>query len=106
MVQLIDKSLRTPFVLQNIGAVDRTLRVIIGFGMIGVWFFYPIGTVSLWIAALPLLGIVPVLSGVIGWDPFYALFGTKSCGKDEQHMCGTYPDQLSHLVNPGQPKTR
>ena len=106
MVQFIDKSLRTPFVLQNVGAIDRTIRVVIGLCMIGVWFFYPIESVSMWFAALPLLGILPVLSGILGWDPFYALFGKKTCGRDADHPCGSYPDQLSHLVRSEHPKGR
>jgi hypothetical protein len=97
MVQFIDKSLRTPYALQNVGIIDRTIRILVGLGMIGAWFFYPIESVSLWFVALPLLGIAPLLSGILGWCPIYALFGTKTCGTDEHNTCGTYPDQLSHL---------
>ena len=104
MVQFIDKSLRSPFALQNVGAIDRTIRGIIGAAMMGAWFFYPIETVSLWFAALPLVGALVFFSGILGWDPFYALLGKKTCGQDEAHMCGAYPDQVSHLVKPDHPK--
>lgn len=104
MVQFIDKSLRSPFALQNVGAIDRTIRGIIGAGMMGAWFFYPIHTVSLWFAALPLVGALVFFSGILGWDPFYALLGKKTCGQDETHMCGAYPDQVSHLVKSEHPK--
>ena len=86
MVQFIDKSLRSPFALQNVGAID------------------PIHTVSLWFAALPLVGALVFFSGILGWDPFYALLGKKTCGQDETHMCGAYPDQVSHLVKSEHPK--
>ncbi len=100
MVQLIDKSLQNSNVLQNIGLIDRTVRVIVGMAMISVWFFYPIESVNLWFAILPLLGVLPLLSGILGWCPTYAMFHTKSCGMDGHNSCGTLPDQLDHMVNP------
>lgn len=100
MVQLIDKSLQHSNALQNIGLIDRTVRVLVGLGMIGVWFFYPIESVNIWLAMLPLLGILPLLSGILGWCPVYAMFHTKSCGTDKHNTCGTFPDQLDHMINP------
>ena len=98
MVQFIDKSLQTPNALQNIGLIDRGVRVLVGAGLIGVWLFYPMETVNLWFAALPLFGVLPLLSGILGWCPVYALFQTKSCGMDERNVCSTAPDQLLHLL--------
>jgi len=100
MVQLIDKSLQNRNALQNIGLIDRTVRVIVGAAMISVWFFYPIETVNLWFAALPLLGVLPLLSGILGWCPTYAMFHTKSCGMDKSNSCGPITDQLEHMVHP------
>lgn len=100
MVQLIDKSLQNKHRLQNIGLIDRSVRIIVGVAMIGSWFVYPIGSVSLWFAALPLLGSLPLLSGILGWCPVYAMFNTKSCGTDERNTCGTFPDQLDHMIHP------
>jgi hypothetical protein len=100
MTSLIDKSLQHPNALQNIGIIDRTVRIIIGLAMISVWFFYPISTLSVWLALIPLAGALTLLSGILGWCPVYALFGTKSCGVDERNTCGTYPDQLDHLIHP------
>lgn len=102
MASLIDKTLQNPYALQNIGIIDRTVRIIVGLAMISVWFFYPMTALSVWIALLPLLGILPLLSGILGWCPVYAMFGTKSCGMDDRNTCGTYPDQLDHLIHPKQ----
>jgi len=96
----IDKSLQNPNVLQNIGIIDRTSRVIIGSVMVGVWFVYPIASVSMWFALLPLLGVFPLITGILGWCPVYGLLKTKSCGSDERNSCGTFPDQLDHLIHP------
>lgn len=99
-MQLIDKSLQNKNVLQNIGLIDRSTRVILGFGMISVWFLYPIETVNIWYAMLTILGALPLISGIIGWCPTYAIFHTKSCGMDGHNTCGTFPDQLNHMIRP------
>lgn len=100
MVQLIDKSLQNSNALQNIGLIDRSVRILVGLAMVGSWFFYPIESVSLWFAMLPLLGVFPLLSGILGWCPVYAIFRTKSCGMDKRNTCGTLPDQIDHMLHP------
>jgi hypothetical protein len=97
MNSFTDKSLQNTDVLQNIGAIDRTARFFIGFVMIGPMFFYEIETVNIWLAMSALLGIFPVLSGIVGWCPAYAIFGTRSCGTDEHNACGTLPFQFGRL---------
>lgn len=97
MKQFIDKSLQTTYRLQNMGVIDRIIRVFVGAFMIGVGFFYPIESMNIWFALLPLLGAIPLLSGILGWCPVYALFHTKSCGRDASNPCSTFPDQLLHL---------
>lgn len=101
MVQLLDKSLQNQsYALQNIGIIDRMVRIVVGAAMIGVWFVYPIAQVTMWFALLPLLGVFPLLTGILGWCPTYAVFRTKSCGTDKRNSCGTFPDQLDHLIHP------
>lgn len=97
MIQLVDKSLRLADAIQNIGIIDRMARITLGMVMISMWFLYPIGSVSMWFALLPLLGIFPLLTGIMGWCPTYAFFHTRSCGMDENNTCGTFPDQLQNL---------
>lgn len=97
MHDYLDKSLQTSHRLQNIGIIDRFVRVFVGSFMIGVGFFYPMDSMSIWLAVLPLAGIIPLLSGILGWCPVYALFHTKSCGMDANNPCSTFPDQLLHL---------
>lgn len=99
MVQFIDKSLQHKSPLQNISAIDRTARIIIGAALISVWFVVDISSMSIGLAALPLIGIVPLLSGIIGWCPVHAMFNTKSCGTDSHNACGTFPFQLQRLFH-------
>jgi hypothetical protein len=99
MPQLIDKSLQNRYVLQNVGLFDRIIRVVVGLAMIGFWFFYPVESVNIWLALLALVGIYPLLSGILGWCPIYAMLHTKTCGSDEHNSCGTFPDQVEHMMN-------
>ena len=57
---------------RNEGSLDRALRVIVGFVLIGLAFT---NTVSAW----GYLGAVPLLTGLIGWCPAYTLLGLKTC---------------------------
>ena len=56
----------------NVGAIDRTFRIVLGFALI--WLaLSDIGTPWTWI------GIVPLVTGTIGWCPAYRLFGVRTC---------------------------
>ncbi len=57
---------------QNVGNIERVLRVIIGLGLISLVFVGP-QTVWGWI------GIVPLATGLMGWCPPYALLGISTC---------------------------
>ena len=99
MIQFIDKSLQHKYPLQNISAIDRTARIFIGAALISVWFFMDVNSVNIWLVLLPLIGIIPLLSGIIGWCPVHAFFNTKSCGTDSHNACGTLPFQLQRLFH-------
>ena len=57
--------------LDNIHSIERVLRVFIGTSLIGSVFFIPVPFDSL--IVLPLIGIYPCLTGIMGWDPVYYL---------------------------------
>lgn len=58
---------------KNEGKLDRTLRVIVGVLLISLVFIGP-QTVWGWI------GLVPLVTGAVGYCPLYSLFGLNSCG--------------------------
>ena len=64
----------------NVGTVDRIIRVIVGFGMLSLLFWVK-GKERLW----GLLGLIPLLTGILGLCPFYALIGFKTCPFKEDH---------------------
>ena len=57
---------------QNVGTIDRVVRAIVGLGLISLVFFGP-QTNWGWI------GVVPLLTAVIGWCPPYSLLGISTC---------------------------
>lgn len=62
--------------MANVGGVDRVLRIVAGIVLIVLSFVGPVAeTLYPW----GLIGIVPLLTGLIGFCPAYAIFGIKTC---------------------------
>jgi Protein of unknown function (DUF2892) len=55
----------------NVGTIDRALRVIAGLVLIGL---AATGTVGVWVW----IGVVPLLTGLFGLCPAYAIFGMST----------------------------
>jgi hypothetical protein len=60
----------------NAGTIDRVLRVVVGLALL-VWFFMDQGT-GFWHYA-KLIGIVPLLTGLVGSCPLYSIMGVSTC---------------------------
>jgi len=60
----------------NVGGVDRGLRIVVGAALLLLTFIGPLAeTLYPW----GLIGVVPLLTGLIGWCPAYTIFGFKTC---------------------------
>lgn len=57
---------------QNVGGIDRTLRIVVGIALIAAAFT---GAIGVW----GYIGVVPLLTGLMGWCPPYALLGFNTC---------------------------
>jgi len=59
----------------NVGSMDKVARIVIGVALIAYAY----------VGAQPLayIGIIPLVTGLIGFCPLYALFGLSSCSKKE-----------------------
>jgi hypothetical protein len=57
----------------NEGALDRILRVIAGAGILSLAF---VGPQTPW----AYLGAIPLLTGLVGYCPLYAILGVNTCG--------------------------
>lgn len=58
----------------NIGGLERVMRVLVGIGIVSMAF---LGPKTPW----AFFGLVPLVTGLIGWCPPYALLGHSSCKK-------------------------
>ncbi|MBR9970648.1 YgaP family membrane protein [Magnetospirillum sulfuroxidans] len=57
---------------KNVGGIDRILRIVVGLVLIAL---AVTGTVGVW----GYIGVVPLLTGLIGWCPAYLPLGIKTC---------------------------
>jgi len=63
-----------PFLSNNVGILDRALRVGAGLLLIGL---AASGTIGYW----GYIGVVPLLTGVVGNCPAYSLLGLSTCSR-------------------------
>lgn len=60
----------------NEGSIDRALRVIVGLALLA-WFFADNGQ-GTWHYA-KLIGIIPLVTGLVGTCPLYSVLGLSTC---------------------------
>ncbi len=60
----------------NVGGVDRGLRIVVGAALVLLSF---VGPVTETLYPWGLIGIVPLVTGLIGWCPAYSIFRIKTC---------------------------
>ena len=57
---------------RNEHTVERALRVIVGIAVLSLYF---VGPQTPW----ALLGIIPIVTGLVGSCPLYTIFGVSTC---------------------------
>ena len=57
---------------RNVGTIDRVVRVVVGLAILSLVF---VGPKTMW----GLLGLVPLLTALVGWCPPYAILGISTC---------------------------
>ncbi len=60
----------------NVGGIDKILRLVLGVALLA-WFFVDQGT-GFWHYA-KLIGIVPILTALMGSCPLYTILGVSTC---------------------------
>lgn len=63
---------------ENVGTIDRVLRVVIGIALIVFAFWGVPATGWNWIGWI---GVVPLLTGVFGYCPAYRVLGISTCAR-------------------------
>lgn len=59
----------------NVGGIDKILRIGVGVVLVGL------GVAGIG-APWTFIGIVPLVTGLVGWCPLYPLLGIDSCKKE------------------------
>jgi hypothetical protein len=67
----------TSILPRNEGTADRVLRVAVGIGILSL---VVVGPQTLW----GLVGLVPLMTGLVGSCPIYTLFGMSTCTVNAQ----------------------
>jgi len=62
---------------KNVGSIDRTLRILVGIGLLSLVF---VGPKTLW----GLVGLVPLLTGLARFCPAYGLVGASTCSRSKE----------------------
>jgi hypothetical protein len=57
---------------KNVGNIDKILRIVAGAALIGLSLS---GVIGVW----GWIGVVPLVTGLMGWCPAYTLLGIKTC---------------------------
>jgi hypothetical protein len=60
--------------LENVGTIDRILRIVVGIALVSLYFFGP-QTAWGWI------GVIPLGTAMISWCPIYKLIDVNTFGK-------------------------
>lgn len=59
----------------NVGSADRVVRVLIGVVLLAMFFMYADASWRNW----TLIGVVPLLTGLVGTCPLYSVLGLSTC---------------------------
>ena len=65
---------------KNVGTIDRALRIILGLALLAGFFLNAGGAWS-W---LYLIGIVPLVTGLMSSCPLYSILGMSTCPLDKK----------------------
>ncbi len=58
--------------MKNEGVLDRVIRVVVGLALLSL---LVVGPKTLW----GLVGLVPLITGLVGFCPIYKVFGLSTC---------------------------
>lgn len=57
---------------KNVHSIEQALRIVVGLILVSLAF---VGPANLWF----LVGLIPLITGIVGWCPPYAMLGINTC---------------------------
>ena len=93
--------------VHNLGLIDRMVRffgggMLLAYGIVDI----VLNGNHLAAAAAIILAVYPLMTTVMGWDPFYQIIGGRSCSLEGgRNQCGTLPFEVDAAMghNPKPP---
>ncbi|HEX7951582.1 MAG TPA: DUF2892 domain-containing protein [Burkholderiales bacterium] len=64
----------------NVGTLDKVVRVILGIGLLSLIFLLE-GNAKWW----GLVGLIPLITGLVGTCPLYMILGLSTCSAETRH---------------------
>lgn len=65
---------------QNVGNIDKIIRIVAAIALFSLYFVLDGNT-----KFVALIGLIPLLTALIGTCPLYSIFGMKTCPMKKQH---------------------
>ncbi len=66
---------------RNLDRSQQLSRVVLAAALLGITISAPAGALG-WLSVLPLVAIYPLVTGLLGWDPVYDVFGIEHRHQD------------------------
>jgi len=64
----------------NVGNLDKVLRIVVGLGLLSLFFILD-GAAKWW----ALVGLIPLGTGLVGFCPLYSILGLSTCPAEAPH---------------------
>lgn len=65
---------------QNVGNIDKVIRIVMAIALFSLYFVLE-GNLKF----VALIGLIPLLTALVGMCPLYAIFGVNTCPLNKQH---------------------
>lgn len=65
---------------QNVGNIDKIIRIVAAIALFSLYFVLDGNT-----KFVALIGLIPLLTALIGTCPLYSIFGMNTCPMKKQH---------------------
>ncbi len=67
--------------MKNVGSADKIVRLVVGIALIAFALFGPADIGWKWVGWI---GVVPIVTALMGWCPLYSIVGMKTCPTDKK----------------------
>ncbi len=67
--------------VKNVGSADKIIRIVVGLALIAFALSGPADIGWKWVGWI---GVVPILTALMGWCPAYSILGLRTCPMDKK----------------------